>query len=319
MKIQEGERIVVTGSTGFLGQHVFPAVKQAYPLAEVIGLSSSDYNLTMEDQVVLMFEEQAPDYVVHLAAYVGGILANRDFPADFYYQNAMMTNMMFHHAAMFKIKKLLFTMGGCSYPHDAKSPISEDQMWNGYPQSESAGYSMAKKMGIVASKSYRQQYGLNSIVLIPGNLYGEYDNYHKEHSHVIPAMIRRYFEATMNNLPEVVMWGSGKPTRDFVYAKDVGEVVPWFLENHDSSEIVNISSGTRTSIKELAKTIKKHIGYNGEIVWDSTKPDGQIDKIFDVARLKSLNLSCDTNLNDGLEATIAWFTENYDKEGAIRL
>ncbi len=319
MNIISGDRIVVTGATSFLGSHVMPALKNAFPQAEIIGLCSRDYDLTKEPQVVRLFEDLKPDCLIHLAAYVGGILANRDFPADFFHRNALMTTLVFHYAAVYKTRKMIFPMGGCSYPHDAKSPISEDQMWNGYPQSESAGYSMAKKMGIVASISYRKQYGLNSVVLVPGNLYGEYDNYHREHSHVIPAMIRRYFEATQNGLPEVQMWGSGKPTRDFVYAGDVGALFPWFVENYDSSEIINISSGTRTSIRELAETIKKHTGYSGEIKWDASKPDGQIDKIFDVSRLKALGLSCNTSLDEGLRRTVAWFAGNYHKEGAIRL
>src|SRR5262249_8781311 len=160
-------------------------------------------------------------------------------------------------------------MGGCSYPAAAKSPIDEGQMWDGYPQPESAGYSTAKKMGIVASRCYRAQYGLNSVVIVPGNMYGEYDNFRTEESHGIPAIVRRYFETSRRGAERVVMWGTGTPVRDFVYAGDVARVIPWFLEHYDSSEPVNVSSGTTTSIRELAETVKELVGYRGEIVWDT--------------------------------------------------
>lgn len=158
-----------------------------------------------------------------------------------------------------------------------------------------------KKMGIVASQSYRTQYGLNSVVLIPGNLYGEYDNFRNNESHVVPALLRRFYEAKLNGLDEVTMWGTGTPKRDFVYAEDVAKVIPYFIENYDSSEPVNISSGTTTPIKELAETIKEVTGFAGKLSWDTTKPDGQMVKIFDVSRLNSFDLSCDTSLKDGLE------------------
>lgn len=177
-----------------------------------------------------------------------------------------------------------------------------------------------KKMGIVASQSYRTQYGLNSVVLIPGNLYGEYDNFRNNESHVVPALLRRFYEAKLNGLDEVTMWGTGTPKRDFVYAEDVAKVIPYFIENYDSSEPVNISSGTTTPIKELAETIKEVTGFAGKLSWDTTKPDGQMVKIFDVSRLNSFDLSCDTSLKDGLEKTFAWLSQNYaNKTDGIRL
>jgi GDP-L-fucose synthase len=271
-------------------------------------------------QVARMFRDRKPEVLVHLAAYSGGIGANRAFPADFYYRNTLLTALVFEQAARSGVRKLVYPMGGCSYPAKATSPISEDQMWQGYPQPESAGYSAAKKMGIVASIGYRTQYGLNSVVVVPGNMYGEYDNFRNEESHVVPAMIRRYFEAKRAGLPQVAMWGSGKPVRDFVYAGDVARCIPYFIENYDSSEPVNLSSGTTTPIKELAESIKEVVGYPGEIVWDATKPDGQMVKIFDVARMKSLGLSCPTPLLDGLRRTAYWLARNYDTRGdGIRL
>lgn len=312
--------VVVTGATGFLGRHLVPILEGKYGKDAVKGVSSKDYNLINPVEVKKMFSDLQPDVVVHLAAYSGGIGANKEFPADFYYRNTLLTAMLFQEAAMSKVKKMIYPMGGCSYPALAMSPIDESQMWNGFPQPESAGYSTAKKMGIVASQSYRKQYGLNSVILIPGNMYGEYDNFHPRDSHVVPAMIRRYYEGMLENAEKVVMWGSGSPVRDFVYAGDVAAVIPWFIENYDETGPVNISSGTTTSIKELAETIKELTGFKGEIEWDASKPDGQMVKIFDVSRLKSLGLSCPTPLREGIKRTIDWLAKNYNNRGdGIRL
>jgi GDP-L-fucose synthase len=309
------DRILVTGATGFLGRHAVPALGKAFGEANVEGVSSKDYDLMDPAPVQRMFKERKPDVLVHLAAYSGGIGANRTFPADFYYQNTILTALTFEQAAKHDVKKMIYTMGGCSYPAKATSPIDESQLWQGYPQKESAGYSTAKMMGTVASKSYREQYGLNSVVLIPGNMYGEYDNFTHLDSHVVPAMVRRYYEAQRDGLEEVAMWGTGKPERDFVYAADVAALLPFFVENYDSSEPVNISKGQTTPIKELAETIAKLVDFQGEIKWDSDKPDGQMIKIFATERMKSLGLSCDTSLEDGLTKTIEWFGANYENAG----
>lgn len=312
--------ILVTGANGFLGRHLMPVLENRYGSASVRGVSSRDYDLMNPVDVQRMFREHRPEVVVHLAAYSGGIGANSAKPADFYYRNTLLTALVFNEAALRGVKKLLYPMGGCSYPAKARSPIDESQMWEGFPQAESAGYSSAKKMGLVASASYRKQYQLDSVVLIPGNMYGEFDNFRKEESHVIPAMLRRYYEAKRNGDERVVMWGSGTPTRDFVYAGDVARLFPWFIENYHSSEPVNLSSGTSTPIRELAETIKAVTDYPGEIVWDSTKPDGQMIKVFDVARLNSLGLSCSTPLIEGLRRTAQWLDRHYESRGdGIRL
>jgi len=312
--------IVVTGATGFLGRHLLPILHARYGAERVVGLCSRDYDLLNPVEVRRMFAEQRPEVLIHLAAYSGGIGANRTYPADFFFRNIQFTALVFQGAAEAGVKKMIFTMGGCSYPAKAVSPINEAQMWEGYPQQESAGYSVAKKMGLVASASYRTQYGLNSVVLIPGNMYGEYDNFRANESHVVPGLIRRYFEAKLSAAPEVVAWGSGAPERDFVYAGDVAAVIPYFIENYDSSEPVNISSGTRTTIKELNQTIAEMVEFQGELSWDTTKPDGQMVKIFDVQRLNSLELSCSTTLREGLRRTIDWFTAHYSLQSdGIRL
>jgi GDP-L-fucose synthase len=308
-------KVLLTGASGFLGRHTRPALEAHYGADNVVGVSSRDYNLMDAAQVEQMFQTHKPDVVVHLAAYSGGIGANRTYPADFYFRNTILTALTFDAAARHGVGKLVYTMGGCSYPAKATSPISEDQLWNGYPQKESAGYSTAKMMGTVAARSYREQYGLNAVVLIPGNLYGEFDNYTPLDSHVVPAFIRRYHEAKLSGAERVVMWGSGAPQRDFVYAGDVARLMPYFIDSYDSSEPVNISSGTTTSIRELAETIKEMTGFAGEIAWDTAQPDGQMVKIFAVDRLKALGLSCDTPIREGLSRTIDWFARNYATAG----
>ncbi|MDD5678249.1 MAG: GDP-L-fucose synthase, partial [Kiritimatiellae bacterium] len=300
------KRILVTGATGFLGHHIVPALRASFD-TEVIGVGRKEYDLLAPGRSEAMLADIKPDAVVHLAAKVGGIIANNKYPADFFYQNVMMNTALFHAAYKAGVKKLLSLMGGCSYPAKAKSPIGEDQMWNGYPQAESASYSVAKKIILVQSSTYRQQYGFNSIVLIPGNVYGEWDNFNLESSHVIPALIRKYVEAAEQGLPAVTVFGTGRPTRDFVYAGDVAATIPWFLENYDTSEPVNISTGTRITIRELAETVKLAVGFKGQIAWDKSKPDGQMDKIFDAARLHRLGLRCRTTLDQGLARTVKWF------------
>jgi GDP-L-fucose synthase len=309
------DRILLTGATGFLGRHAGPVLEQRYGAGNVVAVSSGDYDLMDRGAVDRMFAAVKPDIVVHLAAYSGGIGANSAFPADFYFRNTILTANVFDAAARAKTKKLLYPMGGCSYPAAATSPIGEDQLFQGFPQKESAGYSTAKMMGVVAAQSYRKQYGLNATVIIPGNMYGEYDNFHPRDSHVVPAMIRRYYEARLNNLPFVEMWGSGKPERDFVYAGDVARAIPFFLESFDQPGPVNISSGTRISIRELATTIAGVAGYGGEIRWDTSKPDGQMVKIFDTARMAALGLDCPTPLADGLKRTADWLAKNYATRG----
>jgi GDP-L-fucose synthase len=311
------KRILVTGATGFLGHHIVPALRASFK-AEVIGVGRKDYDLLIGGQAEAMLAAIKPDAVVHLAAKVGGIIANKKYPADYFYQNVTINTALFHAAYKAGIKKLLTLMGGCSYPAKASSPIGEDQMWDGYPQAESAGYSVAKKIMLIQSAAYRQQYGFNSIVLIPGNVYGEWDNFNFESSHVIPALIRKYVEAAEQSKPEVIAFGTGRPTRDFVYAGDVAVTIPWFLTNYDTSEPVNISSGTRITIRELAETVKQVAGFKGRIVWDASKPDGQMDKIFDVTRLHGLGLRCQTMLDQGLARTVKWFVQAR-KEGTVRL
>jgi len=306
---------LVTGATGFLGRHVMHVLRSRYGGDRIIGVGSQDYDMTKMSAVSRMFSDIGPTHVVHLAAYSGGIGANRAYPADFYFRNTILTANVFQAAAKHGVKKLIYPIGGCSYPAKAKSPIGENQLWQGYPQAESAAYSTAKMMGAVAAHAYKQQYGLNTTVIIPGNMYGEYDNFHPFDSHVVPAMIRRYYDAMINKQERIVQWGTGEPERDFVYAGDVAATIPFFIESCDDVGPVNISSGTRTSIRVLAETIATLTGFRGEIAWDADKPNGQMVKIFDITKLKSLGVSCDTPLEIGLKKSIDWFSVNYANRG----
>ena len=304
------EKILITGATGFLGRHssqVFHSLSDY----EIVEVSSADYDLMKENQVIRMFEDINPDYVVHLAGYSGGIYSNRIKPAEYYYKNLQLITLTFHYAYEYGIKNILIPIGGCSYPANAKSPIKEESMWEGFAQIQSAGYAMAKKMALVQSWAYRQQYGFNSVVILPGNMYGPYDNFSSLDSHVIPAMIRKFYEAKLEGLNEVSFWGTGQPQRDFVYVQDVAKLLPYFLLEYDAGSPINISTGEAVSIKELAEMIRQIIKFEGSISWDSGQPDGQMIKIFSVNKLHSLGKSCNTSLRDGLEKTINWFVENW--------
>jgi GDP-L-fucose synthase len=304
-------KILLTGARGFLGRHTLPVLQERYGRDSVIGVSSADYDLMDRGAADQMLDDVRPDVLVHFAAYSGGIGANRAYPADFYYRNTILTANVFDSAARHRLSKLVYPMGGCSYPAAATSPIDETQLFQGYPQEESASYSTAKMMGLVAARSYRKQYGLSAAVIIPGNMYGEYDNFALLDSHVVPAMIRRYYEARLSGARSVEMWGTGTPSRDFVYAGDVARCIPTFIDTFDEVGPVNVSTGMATTIKELAEMIARVTGFDGEIRWDKSKPDGQMVKVFATGRLKALGLSCDTPLSAGLRKTADWLIRNY--------
>lgn len=312
------QRFLVTGATGFLGHHLLPILRAAYPGGDIVAVGSREVDLLVPGEPGRLVRGTRPDCVVHLAAKCGGVLANQERPADFFYENIVMNTHMLEAAFRHGVKKYLTLIGGCAYPAAANSPIGEDQMWNGFPYEGSAGYAMAKKMNLVQSWAYRTQHGFNSVVLVPGNVYGEWDNFNVREGHVIPSLLRRCIEAKEQGAPSIAAWGSGRPTRDFVYAGDVAALIPWFLENYDSSDPVNLSSGARISIRELTETVCRVVDYTGEVSWDASKPDGQMDKIFDVSKLHGLGLSCPTPLEEGLRRTAAWFLDGR-RNGTVRL
>lgn len=311
----QGKRVLVTGASGFVGRNLVPLVRDTG--CELFTPTRHDYDLLEQDQVRRMFAEIRPEVVLHLAALSAGILANKQYPASFCYQNLLMETMVMHEASAAGVRKYVTLMGGCSYPAHAPSPIRETELWNGFPQPESAPYSLAKAMNVILADSYRRQHGFDAIVLVPGNLYGPHDNYDLSNSHVIPATIRKFWEARERGDRVVVSWGSGRPVRDFVYVEDVCRAIVLATETYSSSDIVNISSGVPVTIRELVETVAELTGFAGEVRWDTSKPDGQMEKGFDVTRLRErLGYTCPTSLRAGLTKTIAWFTESHD---AVRL
>ena len=306
-----GKRVLVTGGSGFVGRNLTPLLVDAG--GDVVAPARSEYNLLEQADVRRLLADVKPEVVFHLAALSGGILANREYPADFCYQNLLMNTMVAHESWRAGVGKFVTLVGGCSYPAQAENPIREVDFWNGYPQQESAAYSLAKRMSVVMADAYRRQHGLDAVVLVPGNLYGPHDNFDLENAHVIPATIRKFVEARQRGAAEIVAWGSGAPVRDFIYVRDACEVILLAAERYSRPDIINLSSGVPTTIRELIETVAELTGFQGQVRWDNSKPDGQMFKRFDVGRMEEwLGYRCPTSLRDGLASTIAWFEQYYD-------
>ena len=303
------KRILITGASGFVGSNLVPLFNDID--CELFLPSKKDFDLRIQSSVKKLFKEVKPNIVFHLAALVGGIKANMNYPASFFYDNLISQTLVMHEAHLSSCEKFITLMGGCSYPNSAVSPINEDQIWNGYPHEGAAAYSSAKKMNIVMSESYRTQFNFNSLVLVPGNIYGPYDNFDLENSHVIPALIRKYYEAQENDLPEVIAWGTGRPQRDFIYIQDAVEAIFKASVVLNTSKIINISSGKLISIKTLTEKIAQIVKYDGKIIWDKSKPDGQMIKGFDVKKMTDLlEFKPEYDLEEGLKLTFEWFKAN---------
>jgi len=304
-----GKKVLVTGGGGFLGSHVVNQLREKG--ADIFVVRSREYDLTHEADVVRLFREHPAEIVMHLAGYVGGIGANKTFPADFFYRNLMMGALVLHNAWKSGAKKVVAAGAGCGYPEFAPQPIKESDYWNGYPQDDSAPYSLAKRMLHVQSMAYWRQHKFPIVVTIPGNIYGEYDNFDLAAAHVIPALVRKFVEATDDGHTSLPVWGSGKPTRDFVYAGDVAEGMIRAAEKFDDPVLMNLSAGRDHSIREVVDLLTDISGFKGKIAWQTDKPEGQSSRLFDMSVAeKRLGFKADTSLRDGLKKTFDWYRAN---------
>ena len=312
MDISRDSRIVVTGGAGFLGTHVVAELaRRGY--GHVFVPKIEDYNLVLAEDVERMYRDMKPDIVLHLAAKVGGIGANKDHPGSFFYDNVMMGAQLMEQARLSGVKKFVALGTICCYPKFAKVPFREDELWDGYPEETNAPYGLAKKMLLVQSQAYRQEYGFNSIFLMPVNLYGPGDNFDPATSHVIPALIKKCIDAKRAGETSIRVWGTGTPTREFLYVQDAARAIALALEGYDGSPPVNIGSGFEIAIKELVVLVARLTDFPGEIVWDASKPDGQPRRKLDVSRARELfGFEAEIDFEEGLKRTIDWYVSEYE-------
>jgi len=303
----KSKRLLITGGGGFLGSHLTRRLEES-GVKDIFIPSKEDYDLVRMDAVKLLYKKARPDIVIHLAAVVGGIGANRANPGKFFYDNLMMGVQMMEEARLTGIEKFVALGTICAYPKFTPVPFNENDIWNGYPEETNAPYGLAKKMLLVQSQAYRQQYGFNSIFLLPVNLYGPGDNFAPDSSHVIPALIKKCFDAIEEGKGEIVVWGTGSATREFLYVEDCAEAIILATDKYDKPEPVNIGTGSEISIKDLVGMIARLSGFNGRIVWDPAKPDGQPRRCVDTARAyKEFGFKANTPLEEGIKRTIEWY------------
>jgi GDP-L-fucose synthase len=309
----EEKRITVTGGKGFLGQHLIRELGDlGCRQVEIADLP--EYNLTNPADVRRMYEQTKPQIVIHLAAKVGGIGFNQEKPAELFYDNLIMGAQMLHEGYLYKVEKFVALGTICAYPKFTPLPFKEEDLWNGYPEETNAPYGLAKKMMLVQSQAYRQQYGFNSIFLLPVNLYGPGDNFNPRSSHVIPALIKKCIDAIDNHTDKIDVWGTGSATREFFYVEDAAEAISLAAEFYNKSEPVNIGAGFEISIRDLTELVVRITGFQGRIVWDVTKPDGQPRRMLDTSKAsKEFGFKAKTNLVTGLTRTIEWYKNNRQK------
>ncbi len=302
-------RIVVTGGAGFLGQYVLDGLKRR-SCKNILVPKIEDYDLIKSSEVKRMYDNMKPDIVIHLAAVVGGIGANREHPGKFFYENLMMGVQLIEEGRLRTIEKFVAIGTICAYPKFTPVPFKEEDLWSGYPEETNAPYGLAKKMLLVQSQAYRQEYGFNSIFLLPVNLYGPGDNFNPASSHVIPAIIKKCIDAQRQGVDYIECWGTGAASREFVYVGDAAEGILLATEFYNGSEPVNIGAGFEITIKDLVQRIVKLTGFEGEVRWDSSKPDGQPRRCLDTSRARKLfGFEAKTDFDTGLKATIDWYKE----------
>ena len=303
-------RAVVTGGAGFLGSFVVDKLR-ARGCREIIVPRSADYDLRERDAIRRLCADAQPDIIIHLAAVVGGIAANQDSPGRFFYDNAIMGLQLIEQARVAGVKKFVAVGTICAYPKFTPIPFREDDLWNGYPEETNAPYGLAKKMMLVQTQSYRQQYGFNGIFLLPVNLYGPRDNFDLHTSHVVPALIRKCAEAKKEGRGEIVLWGDGTPTREFLYVEEAAEGILLAAERYDGDQPVNLGTGEEIAISDLARVIAAEVGFEGRIVWDASKPNGQPRRCLDVTRARQLfGFEAEHDLRAGIARTVAWFRQH---------
>jgi len=304
------KRIVVTGAAGFLGRHLIARLRKM-GCENIFDPSHKKYDLTHPDAIERMFDEHRPEVLIHLAAAVGGIGANRANPGRFFYENAIMGIQLIEAARRRGVEKTVVLGTICAYPKFTPVPFHEEELWNGYPEETNAPYGLAKKVLLVQCQAYREQYGMNAIFLLPVNLYGPGDNFDLDSSHVIPALIRKCLEAAEAGREEIVLWGDGSPTREFLYVEDAAEGIVLATEQYDKSDPVNLGSGMEISIRDLATTIAEMTGFAGRIVWDTNQPNGQPRRRLDVSRAeREFGFRAATPFEAGLRKTIDWYVSS---------
>lgn len=308
MSFWKDKKVVVTGGSGFLGKFVVAELARK-GCQHILIPRKKEYDLRKMSAIVRMLKKSKPDIIIHLAAVVGGIGANRVSPGEFFYDNLMMGVQLMEQARLFEVKKFVAIGTICAYPKFTKVPFKEEDLWNGYPEETNAPYGLAKKMLLVQSQAYRKQYEFNSVYLLPVNLYGPSDNFVPQHStHVIPAVIKKCFDAIHHNLDSITVWGSGKPTREFLYVEDAARAIVLASERYQKSDPINIGSGYEISIRDLVWLIVKLTGFKGKVIWDKDQPDGQPKRQLDIKKAKKeFGFQAKTTLQKGLRKTINWY------------
>ena len=307
--MEKSSKIFVAGSNGMVGSAIVRTLQQ-HGYNQLITPSSKQLDLKDQTAVGDFFKQEQPEFVFLAAAKVGGIFANNSYPAEFIYDNLMIQTNVIHQSYLNGVKKLLFLGSSCIYPKYAEQPISENSLLTGSLETTNEAYAIAKISGLKMCEFYKKQYGFNFISAMPTNLYGTNDNFNLQNSHVLPALLRKFIEAKSNNESEVVVWGTGQPMREFLFVDDLAEALLFLMHNYNDSETVNVGTGQDITIKELAEAIKKLVGYEGQLVFDTTKPDGTPRKLLNVSKINELGWQAKTSLNEGLSKTLSWLEAN---------